>query len=237
MPLLLNRNADAPSRLQFGFHDDFFQYVSGDYWTATLTDSGTASLITTTPGGIIELACSDGSVADNDEAYIGSTAAFLPAANKPLYFEAKFKFTEANTDDANIMLGFCSTSAANAILDDGGGPPASYSGAVIFKVDGATVWNCETSVSTTQTTTTTAVSSTSSNYQYAAIEIIPVSSTLAEVSFLYSAGGSTDSYQLLAKQQWTYTSVAALKAFAGAKNGGANHEKLYVDYVKAFQLR
>ena len=41
-------------------------------------------------------------------------------------------------------MGLCSAAGANALLDNGGGPAANYSGAVFYKVDGGTTFGAKT---------------------------------------------------------------------------------------------
>lgn len=222
-----------------GWEDDFLWYISPHFWTSTLTDSGSVTALTTHCGGVA-IAMSDGTVADNDEGYIGGTNKnILPTNLKPIRFEAQIQFTEANTDDANIIVGLSSTSAANALLDDGGGPPASYSGIVFFKTDGGTNWNIEVSVGGTQTTVElTAVNALNkkantaggSAKQTLAFEFLPINSTTAQVLW-YIDGVLV--YDML----WTYTSVVAMAPIIGGKNGGANLETLNVYYAKLKTLR
>jgi hypothetical protein len=221
--------------------DDFTVDIDAAEWVSTLTDSGTAS-VGDAVGGVLALVPSDGTVADNDEACIESpNETFLFANNKPIVFEARVQFTEANTDDANVLVGLLDAVGANTILDDGAGPKASYSGAVFFKVDGGTVWQCETSIAGTQTTTE--LSATNANnlskkaqtaggasYQTLRIEFLPYSSTAALVNF------SIDGVHC-ASHEFTYTSATEMQIGAGVKNGSANNETLNIDYIVCAQAR
>jgi hypothetical protein len=185
---------------------------------------------------------SDGTVADNDEAYIESAnEVFKFAADKPLLFEARVQFTEANTDDANILVGLLDAVGANSLQDNGAGPPASYSGATFFKVDGGTVWQCETSVTTTQTTTELtaanvnnlakrAVTAGGAAYQTLRIEYMPYSATNAYVTFFVDGVA-------VAQHDYVFTSATEMQIGLGVKNGGANLETLNVDYVVCSQER
>ena len=56
---------------------------------------------------------------------------------------------------------------------------ASFSGAVIYKVDGGTVWKFVTSIGTTNTVSTSVTTAGGSAYQRLAIKIVPNSSTTA----------------------------------------------------------
>lgn len=228
-------------RRQFTIEDDFLRDVDSADWVTTLTDSGTAS-VGDAAGGILALVPSDGTVADNDEAYVESAnEVFKFAANKPLLFEARVQFTEANTDDANILVGVQDAVGANSLVDNGGGPASSYSGANFHKVDGGTVWICETSNSTTQTTTELsatnannlakkAVTAGGTSYQTLRIEYMPYSSTNAYVSFFVDG-------VLVAQHDYVFTSATEMQVALGVKNGGANNELLNVDYVVCTQER
>jgi hypothetical protein len=232
--LLLTRN-------QFSIADDFTRDVDSADWATTLTDSGTAS-VGDAAGGILAIVPSDGTVADNDEAYVESAnEVFRFTADKPALFEARVQFTEANTDDANILVGLMDAVGANALVDDGAGPKSSYSGAVFFKVDGGTVWQTETSNSTTQTTTELtaanvnnlakrAVTAGGAAYQTLRIEYIPYSATNAYVSFFVDG-------VLVAQHDYIFTSATEMQIVFGVKNGSANNETLSVDYVSCTQSR
>lgn len=203
------------------WEDNFLWYISPHIWTATVTDSGTIVPLTTHGGGV-QLNPSDETVSNNDEAYLGWTNKnIVPTNLKPIVFQTVIQFTEGNTDDANVIAGLSSTSAGDALLDNGGGPPASYSGLVFFKVDGGTNWNVEASVGGTQTTVEltavnsldkTAKTAGGSAKQTLRIEFIPQSSTQAKVIW-YIDGIAV--YALL----WTYTSVVAMAPIVGIKNG------------------
>jgi hypothetical protein len=224
-------------RKQFGFFEDFETFVTGDLFTDTSADSGATIAVGDAAGGVNVLTTG---ATDNNEAYLLTTKElFKFAANKPLLFEARIQYAEANTDDANVCLGFMDAVGANSILDDGAGPKASYSGAVFFKVDGGTRWQAESSLAGSQTTTDlTAANSLSksaqtaggASYQTLRIEVIPVSSTEAEVSFWI------DGVHVM-KHSLTYTSATEMMAFVGVKAGGANSEVVNVDYIAAYQDR
>ena len=232
--LLLRRN-------QFTVESDFCDDLDTSVWVSTLTDSGTAS-VGDAVGGILAIVPSDGTVADNDEAYVESAnETFRFAADKPLLFEARVQFTEANTDDANILVGLMDAVGANSLVDDGAGPKSSYSGAVFFKVDGGTRWQVETSNSTTQTTDDLVASNANnlsrksqtaggSAYQVLRIEYMPYSSTNAYVTFFIDGVN-------VCQHDYIFTSATEMQIALGVKNGGANLETLNVDYVSCTQLR
>lgn len=240
---------DAPvelqvGRKQFGFFEDFNEFVSGDLFTDTSADAGAAVANVDAAGGAVTLTTG---ATDNNECYLLTTKElFLFAANKPILFEARLKYTEANTDDANVAMGLMNAVGANSIIDDGAGLVASYSGACFFKIDGGTNWKVETSLAATRTGTIelTAVNSLDKvaktagggSYMGFRIEIVPISSTQAEASFYIDSDDDGD-FTLVQKITFTYTSATEMMAFVGVKAGGANSEVVTVDYVACYQKR
>lgn len=225
---------------QLYFFDDFEWMVTAHRWTSVLTDSGTAT-VGDAANGILALVPSDGTVADNDEAYLRTTAElFLFAANKPIFAEARLQFTEANTDDANVMFGFASATAANHLQDNGAGPLASYSGAVFFKVDGGTNWNVEKSIGATQVTaeltatnslTKAAIAAGGASYQTLRIEVEPHGGGSMDVTFF------VDGVCVYKIKDTTYASATEMHLMAGVKNGDTNLETLNIDYIEYGLLR
>lgn len=225
------------ARKQLEVFSDFEEYVTGDLFTLVASDSGTAT-VGDAAGGILTLAPSDGTAADNDESYLRTTKElFLFANDKPCYFEVRLQYAESATDDANVCVGFMSAVAADSIQDDGAGPKANYSGAVIYKVDGGTVWICESSLGTSQVTTTTTSTAGGSSYQVLSIGFQPVTSTAGEVTFGINGEPFRDSNGSVIKHAITYTSATEMHAFVGAKNGSASAESIAVDYLYACQTR
>lgn len=238
MPSLLTLPPEiADARLAHGVFSDFSHYTTAEDFTTVVSDSGTVAT-SDAAGGIVTLTPSDGTVADNDEAYLkGTVEQFLFADNKPISFEALVKFTEANTDDANVIVGLMNAVAANSLVDDGGGPPSNYSGVNFHKVDGGTKWIVETSVGATQQTTTTATTAGGSSYQRLRIDVTPISATTAEAVFFIDGEQCKDANGNLIKHRFTYTGATEMQVALGVKNGGANLETLLVDYVACFQKR
>lgn len=237
MTKLLDMLDPLEKRRTAGFFEDFLDDLDTNRFAATLTDLGTA-VVGDSPAGVLVLTASDGTVADNDEAYVEHVnEVFKFADDKPLLFEARIQYSEAATDDANVCLGLMDAVAADAILDNGGGPKASYSGAVIFKVDGGTVWQCETSIAGVQTTTASSRAAGGAAYQTLTIEFKPFSATQADVMFYVDGAQLLDSAGRAIKHTLTFTGATEMQAFAGIKNGSANNEILSIDYLACYQLR
>jgi len=234
------RNPTAiEERGQFTIFDDFEHFVSTDTWTSVLTDSGGAA-VADAVGGILAITASDGTVADNDQSMIkGTTEIFKFADGKPLVFEARIQFTEANTDDANVGVGLANAVAADLITDNGAGMKTSGSMIAIYKVDGGTTWKVVTSCNATQTISTSTVTAGGSSYQTLRGEFMPISSTLGEATFFVDRVQLVDSTTLKPiVHRFDYSdSPTEMQPFAIVKNGGANLETLNVDYFCVSQKR
>lgn len=232
----------------FGFHEDFDHFVTGDRFTDTSGDTGASAAIDADGvGGIVDLVTG---ATDNNEAYLLSTQElFKFQAGKPLVVQCRLKFSEANTDDANVAFGLMDAVGADSILDNGAGPKASYSGAVWFKVDGETRWRVESSVGASQTTDETEYTAGGGNWVTLRIEVIPsADDASAEVRFLIDTSGGqglVPATEYNARPRGTpfiahtvtLTSTTEMMVFVGVKAGGANSETVSVDYIDAWQAR
>ena len=114
-------------------HYDHFTFVNDEDWVLT-ADATPVFQAADRSGGWLQFATDAAN--DNDEAYASTGENILFTAGKPVYIGCKIRLSEANTDDANWLFGLTDQGGANTLQDNGAGPPASYSGAVIFKVDG-----------------------------------------------------------------------------------------------------
>lgn len=105
----------------YNVFDDFTGDQVDTTMVDTVTDSGTV-LFGDTACGIATLTCSDGSVVDNDEAYLTfPNETFLFAVGAPLYARARVKWTETSAGVHNIAFAFMNAMVADSIIDDGGG--------------------------------------------------------------------------------------------------------------------
>jgi hypothetical protein len=225
-----------------GFFDDFYEFVTGDLWTKVTAVDGGAT-IQDAAGGRIAISTAVDSAAGDEDTYLKSNKeSFKFAADKPLLLEAYVQFTEANTNDAAVIVGLMDAVAADAIVSGGTGPKSSYSGAVFFKVKDGTVWQCESSVGATQVTTELTAANANNlsrqaqtaggaSFQRLRIEFQPLTSAVGEVRFFIDDA-------LVAKHAITFTSATEMQVILGARDGSAgNEETLVVDYCACYQLR
>lgn len=228
MTKLLDKPDELRLRRQFGIFDDFDAYTSGQRW-ASVSDAGaTIAVDGDAVGGVLAVTSNGG---DNDEAYVKTTAELYQFANdQPLRFETRIQFSEAATNAANLLVGIMSSSGADSLLDDGSGPKADYSGAVFYKADGGTTWNCESSLGTTQETSATSVTAGASSFYTLRIEFVPTTSTQGTLSFFI------DDIQVASHDQ-SFVGATEMSIVLGVKSGTAQAETMNVDYVSCQQLR
>jgi len=206
------------------FMDDFFYFTEADIWTTTEdADKTGTDIITDAKNGWYKNFC-DGN--DNDESYCITTGeSWKLVSGDPLWFEARIKLTEANTDDANWIVGLTENPGANSLLDNGGGPAANYDGIVFFKVDGTMKIQFETSKAAAQTTNATLATFTSG--------------TAYRLGFYYDGGTTVTPYVdgvAGTAHSLTLSGLGEMNAFFGVKAGGANEEAIEVDYIKIVQV-
>lgn len=121
------------------YFEQFTDFEQLPNWLEALNDgaSGTNTL-NDAFGGTYSLVTA---AADNDYHWLASKAEVIrPAAGKPIKLMARLRLTEANTDDANIVLGLSDTVTATALANDGAGPTAANKSILLYKVDGGTKW-------------------------------------------------------------------------------------------------
>jgi hypothetical protein len=238
----------------FFIWDDFDHYVTADTWTTTATNSGTIA-VGDTVGGVVKINPSSNetnSQADNDETYMHTTAeCFKFATDKPIFAACKLRPYSNTIANLNVSFGFKDAVAADSILDDGAGPAASYSGAIISKLDGGTVWQCESSISTSQTTVNSGHTVGNNSWDVLAISVKPLTSTTSEVHFYSADVGSDGDFELseigkttpTGTEQFvahtiTHTSATEMELFVGVKAGSANNsDYVDVDWIYAAQKR
>lgn len=169
---------------------------------------------------------------DNNEVMARSTnEVALFQTDSAMIFESRVQFTEVNTDDANVAVGLADAAAANLLSDDGGGDNINSSGALIFKVDGETVWRCACENNGTIRETQSVQTAGGASYQTLRIEVRAVDGTNLEICYFLDGKPLTDSNNRPIKHTLAYASATEMRLVAGyLKAGGANSETLNVDY-------
>lgn len=223
----------TPANSVIHYHDDFFAYNNvtgtGNYEVTEDAGAGTGdSLDEALPGGVLNVGC-DGD--DNDECYVGSRIFGKFQTNKKVYFEAKVKLTEANTDDANWCIGLCSVYAANTLVDNGAGMVTTFDGAMFYKVDGTMTTKFLVSNGAVQNTPQSMGTFVSATWYTLGFLYDYNDGTTAKVTpFVDGVAGTAEDVTISGLD-------ALLRLVMGVKAGGANEENLKVDYVDIWMDR
>ena len=226
------------TRDQFDFFDDFM-VLDTTYWTILEADSGAESDIDADgQGGLHTLTTG---ATDNNEAAIESAESFLINASRPIMIEARLKYTEANTDDANVAFGLTEAPGPNLILDDSAGFKTTADGAAIYKIDGETTWRTISSNATTQTKTISSNTAGGGSYEVLTIKIEPFSTSKALVTYCVDGeqlrSSTASAGQPNISDEVAISGMEELALFVYVKAGSGNSEVVTIDYVGASQLR
>lgn len=233
----LDLKDDLRYRRTFGVLDDFLWMISPHYLTTLATDVGATAAVGDAAGGVLTL--TSGAVDNNEAAVFTTNELFLFAADKPMVCEARVQYAEAATNAANVCVGFANAFGADLLVDNGAGPKASFSGALIYKVDsatGGTVWKFRTSVGTANTDTASTTTAGGAAYQTLRVEVREAGALMEAVPFV-------DDKQLLDANfrpvKHTFAIGAATEMNAGVyvKAGTGASQVVLVDYLAAYGLR
>lgn len=232
------KNLELPDALKnrrlFGFFDDFEWLVTAHRWTTLVVDAGSSAAVGDAVGGKVVL--TTGAVDNNEVAIRTTNEIFKFAADKPMLFETSLQYAEAATNAANVMVGFMDAMIADAMVDNGVGPKASFSGAVLYKVDGGTVWRFMTSIGTARIDTVSRHTAGGAADQVGRIEVREAGGIMEAVPFLDGVQMQDANLRPI-KHTFAPTSATEMMAGIYAKAGGAASEIITADYAGAYQLR
>jgi hypothetical protein len=224
----------SPANTIAEYFDDLYEYdptaTVGNF--AVTEDAGADGgdvLDATLPNGVLSVGC-DGD--DNDECYVASINKVTKfQTDKKVYFEAKVKLTEANTDDANWCAGLCSVYAANTLVDNGAGLVTTFDGAMFYKVDGTMKIYFRTSNGAVQGDAIDMGTFVSGTWYTLGFLYDYNDGVTAKVTpYVNGVAGTTQNITISGLD-------ALLHAVFGVKAGGANEEALKVDYVRVLTER
>lgn len=233
-------NDNDPSR-HFLYFDDFVNPASAtasDLQAYTDTNDGATgtNAFQDAAGGVYNVVTA---AADNDYHAMSSVAEnWLFAADKELWFEARFRLSEANTNESTWWFGFTDTLTTGGMQANAAGPLASYDGALIWKTpETALTVNFETSNATTQNTLSAFATSVSNTWSRAGFYFDgdPGGTGTGTITPYFHNGTS---WTEGAAQNIVLSGLAEMHLVFGVKAGPtAGAETLQVDYIKALQLR
>lgn len=174
--------------------------------------------------------------ADNDyHAMSTVNEVFKFASGKKLWFEAKFKLTEANTNESAWWFGLTDTLTTGGLQADAAGPLASYDGALIWKDEATMAIDFETSNAGTQATTTNIATFVSGNETRVGFYFDGTATTSTITPYVDVDGNG---FVAGTAQDITLAGLEEMHLVWGVKAGPSDGaETLQVDYIKCVQLR
>lgn len=241
-PPALWKHAPAASDIDpynyFSLFEDFLRPASAtasDYmtWTAVNDGSTGTPAFQDAAGGIFNVVTA---AADNDYAAYSSVAEnWLFASGKELWFEARFKLSEAATSESTWWFGLSDTLTTGGMQANTAGPLASYDGALIWKEpETALTVNFETSNAGTQNTGTAFATSISNTWHRAGFYFDGVATTSTITPYFHNG----TSWTVGTAKNITLSGLEEMHVVFGAKAGpSGNAETLQIDYIKCIQKR
>ena len=200
-----------PSQAHSNFND-FDNYIAGD-WTVTETQVGATQAITNEDGGVLLLT---NSAADDDLVALQlSKETFKFAVNKPLFFKAKFKVSDATQSDLVIGLQITDTT-----------PLAVTDGVYFSKADGAATLNFNVVKNSTATTASAIATLSDATYITVAFYYNGVD------KIVYAAGTDSNAPTILGKSVITnLPDDEELTLSFAVQNGEAVAKTMSIDYI------
>ena len=208
-------------------------------WTIN-SDGGTGTnAFQDAAGGIFNLVTA---AADNDyQALSLQHEAFLFAAGKRIWLEARVKLSEGTTNESTWWVGLSDTLTTGGMQANTSGPLASYDGALIYKTpETSMTLNFETSNAGTQVTTADAATSVTNTWTRVGFFFDggnSSSATTATITPFYAVNGS-NTFTKDTAHSITLSGLEEMHLVIGVKAGPtAAAETLQIDYVKVVQER
>jgi hypothetical protein len=177
--------------------------------------------------------------ADNDYHAMASNAEnWLFAAGKKLWFEARFKLTEATTNESAWWFGLTDTLTTGGFQADAAGPLATYDGALVWKDEATMTIDFETSNAGTQATTSAMATFVSNTWTRVGFYFDGTATTSVITPYYEVTGVAGAALVAGTAQNITLSGLEEMHLVFGVKAGPtAAAETLAVDYIKIAQLR
>ena len=123
----------------FELFDDFTPFTD----TKPFTETGTNAQLADAFGGVLEMKTA---ASDNGVAFIASPKLFTLNPYLAIVAACRFRWADADSPAANIYFGLTADGTATEMGDDGAGPQVAVNSAMLYTVDGSTVWSAQTTV-------------------------------------------------------------------------------------------
>lgn len=224
----------------YEFFEDFLYPASATAsdvtaWVVT-SDGGTGTnAFQDAAGGIFNLVTA---AADNDYQSLSlQHQAFLFAAGKRLWLEARVKVAEATVLESTWWVGLTDTLTTGGMQANAAGPLASYDGALIYKTpETAMTLNFETSNAGTQVTSAAEATSVTNTWTRVGFYFDGTATTSTVTP--YYAVNDSNTFVAGAAQDITLSGLAEMNLVFGIKAGPTGAaETLQIDYIKVVAER
>ena len=216
--------------------DDFFWYVTAHQWTSLAADTTPTLTVGDAINGVLALFTD---TTDNNEVAVRSTAElFKFGTSREIYGRCKLTYAENDTNKANVAFLFQNAIAANTMVDNGAGLRTTGSNLAIYKVDGGTVWRCQSMCNGTATDTVSTTTAGGTSPQVLEIVCKDWDGTNMQVLFKVDGVYLKDSNGLVIRHTVAIASATEMNVGVYVKTGGgAGGETVNVDYIVAQQNR
>lgn len=230
--------------IQSIFFDDFLQQASAtgseyDVYTDMNDGATGTNAFQDANGGWLNVVTA--AAADDYHGIRTLAKPWLFAAGKETWLEARFRVSEATTNQSAYIIGLMDTFTTGGIQAGTAGPLASFSGAIFYKNSTSMAMNFMTSNSTTQNKTT-GIATTVTNQiakvmYYCDGGLVSGSTTVGIVTPLVDIGDG-NGWVKGASQNITFAALNQMALVASIKAGsGAAAETLQLDYLKVNSTR
>lgn len=224
--------------------DDFWSYTSTQVWTTHNTAVGGESTAVSTSliGGQVVL--TTGGTQANQAGFASTVQGFKCANNEPLQFEAALQYTDANSHDAGIFMGFAdvlnATVASGPLITNGTALKASMTCFGFAKLSTGTNWSVVSQVTTTQTTNTTTIAAddgASGALHIFRFSVEFISTTQVDVTFFIDGAQCMDNSSKLPIKHTITFGTTAMFLGATCVAGSAHSQTPGIDYMYGGQLQ
>jgi hypothetical protein len=229
---LLNRpQTKLHARRNVEVLDDFFYYVTADFWTSdTSDDNDVAPAVGDAEHGQLTLSATTD---DNEETGIFSTNEIaLFQDDCMIVFDCLLKYSEAATSAMNLAVGMCNApNVDNWITDNGGAIASTNSGTCIYKLDGGTVWRANTVNNSVTKDHTSIQTAGSTSWQRLEIVCYVPDGTNMEVHYFLDGLPLTDSNNKQIVSELGFASATEMNLQLYLKAGSTTTELALFDAV------
>ena len=217
--------------------DDFFNYSTGGLFTSLATGAGSSAADDT--AGVDDLLCTTANSADDIQGVVTTKANFLPVADQGIWGVGVVKVSSVATRSAAIYFGFFSATPQAGQAD--AVPAASYSGAIIYALEGDTNWRTQSSNAGTKNNHTSTLPVVEGRYNELRIDIVNWDGLNAQVT--YNVNGQTLMDSNYPNQpivdKVAYASLVKMKlgAFVQRSHGTSGAQAASIDCLTASKAR